>query len=424
MYFKELKPEIFEELAKKHPQFTFHQTPGWAKLKASIGWKYYFVGVFEGNDCLGLALLLGKKVPYLDKYIFYSPRGLLVDYGNIDVLSFFSQEIKLFLKKKKGIFLKIDPYVTYKQRDNYGNLVENGFDHSEYVTNLKNAGYKHMGFNIEFNSLQPRFLSVLYTEGKTIEELEAGYVATRRNEIKQCIRNGIYTREMKYEELPIFQKLMEETGKRKHYNTRPLSYYQEMWKDLYEGGYMKVAITFMNFKKGIELNQKALDEILENRRIFEEKVSNGELKVNPKKIEGRKKEEDITINSYRKNIETFTKLQKQYGEETPVSVLLWLMSDNDMISILSGNDENFMKYNPSFSCYNWGIQYAVDHHIGRYNFYGVTGNFSKNNPEYGLFEMKQRFGACIEELIGEFELVVSPFWHKAFKALIKIKNKG
>lgn len=422
MEFRQIDSKDFEELAKKHPQFSFHQTPGWAKLKKTVGWKHYYVGVFDEKEPLGLALLLAKPVPHLNKYIFYSPRGPLVDYENKDVLSFFTNELKNFIKKNNGIFLKVDPYVTYKQRDKDGNLVEGGFDHSVYVDNLKSLGYKHKGFNIYFDNLQPRFISVLDTKDKTMEEIEANYMSTLRKELRQNTRNGIYTREMTYDELPEFIRLANSTGERKGYNTRPLEYYQEMWKDLYDDGYMKMAITFMNFKKAKEVTQSLIDEILENRKVNEEKAKAGLIKVNEKKALVKQKEEDTAIANYQKNIENFNELEKKYGEEIAVSSLLWLMSDKDMICMLIGNDEDFMKYKTSFSCYNWGIKYAVDHHIDRYNFYGITGDFSKDNPDYGLFEMKQRFGACVEELIGEFDLVVSPIWYKLFKIAAKLKG--
>ena len=421
MEFKELKAEEFINLAKRHPQFTFHQTPNWARLKKDVGWNAYYLGLFEDDKCLGLALLLSKKIPYFNRYFFYSPRGFLFDYDNLEALKYFTENIKEFAKKHKAIFVRIDPYLPYKQRDKDGNLVEGGFDNSEAFNNIIKCGYKHHGFNIYFENLQPRWTSVLDLKDKTYEEIEANYMATLRKELRQNLRNGIYTREMKREELPEFIRLSNATGQRKGYNTRPLSYYERMWDELYDDGYMKMSITFINFKKAREVSQSLIDEILNNRKINEEKALKGEIKINPKKALVKQKEEDTAISNYQKNIESFMKMEEEYGkEEIAVSALLCLVSDREMISMSIGNDERFMKYKASFSNYNWAIKYALDNHKERFNFYGITGNFSKDNPDYGLFEMKQRFGAVVEELVGQFDLVINPLFYSLYKLYGKI----
>ena len=47
------------------------------------------------------------------------------------------------MKKKKGLYLVVDPNVLYKERDIDGELVENGFDHSYVVDNMIASGYEH-----------------------------------------------------------------------------------------------------------------------------------------------------------------------------------------------------------------------------------------------------------------------------------------
>jgi len=420
MIFKELTKEEFNTHALNHPQFTFHQTPNWAKLKSNTGWKSYYVGVKENDEVIASALLLLKNLP-IKKNMLYSPRGLLVDYKNKELLSFFTKNLKEFAKKHNAIFVKIDPYIPYKERDKDGNLVEGGFDNSEVVNNLIELGYRHNGFNLYFENVQPRWTSVLDIKDKTYEEIESGFMATLRKELRQHTRNGIYTRELRKDELSEFIRLADATGDRKGYGTRPLSYYESMWDALYPD-YMKMCITFMNFKKAKEVTQGLIDEIYNARKENEEKAKQGLIKINEKKAQIKAKEEDTAIANYKKNLEAFDEMINKYGEEIPVSSLLWLTSPKEMICLSIGNDKNFMRYKTSFSAYTWGIKYAIEHHMERYNFYGITGNFSKDNPDYGLFEMKQRFGATVEELIGEFDLITSPLWYKAYRTALRLRK--
>lgn len=76
--------------------------------------------------------------------MFYAPRGFLIDYHDLELLTAFTNEIKKWAKKKNAIFIKIDPYVMYKEHDLNGDLVPNGIDNSDVVDNLKSLGYHHL----------------------------------------------------------------------------------------------------------------------------------------------------------------------------------------------------------------------------------------------------------------------------------------
>ena len=136
----ELNEKEFKLFADKNPEITFHQTENWADLKQKNGWKHYYVGLKEKNKVIAATLLLGKELPIIKKYMFYAPRGFLIDYNNFKVLKEFTKEIKVFAKKKKGIFIKIDPYVEYQERDLSGDLVKNGTNNVNAHKNLISLG--------------------------------------------------------------------------------------------------------------------------------------------------------------------------------------------------------------------------------------------------------------------------------------------
>ena len=81
------------------------------------------------------------------------------------------------------------------------------------------------------------------------------------------------------------------------------------------------------------------------------------------------------------------------------------------------------------------IQWAVETNCRIYDFRGVSGNVSEDNPLYGLFRFKQGFGGDFTEFVGEMDLVLSPviYWAvehgtSVFKELRKqvylIRNRG
>ena len=192
MKLTKIKEKEFKKFADTSPQITFHQTEEWANLKKENNWEPYYIGLKEDKKIVAGALLLAKTLPIIKKKIFYSPRGFLIDYHNKKLLKEFTKEIKEFVKKENGIFIKIDPYVEYQERDNNGDIVENGYENKEVIDNLKELGYKFFGFNLMQDTLQPRWMHVIEINGRNEEEVQKDMESKtrqilRKNE-KSCIK--------------------------------------------------------------------------------------------------------------------------------------------------------------------------------------------------------------------------------------------
>ena len=80
------------------------------------------------------------------------------------------------------------------------------------------------------------------------------------------------------------------------------------------------------------------------------------------------------------------------------------------------------------------IKWAVENGCRIYDFRGVSGDLSEDNPLYGLYRFKKGFGGDFTEFVGEFELVFNPLvkgavekgeklFRRARKALFMLKNK-
>ena len=69
----------------------------------SNGWNEFFVGVKDDKKLVAAALLVSHK-RHFGKYEFYSPRGVLVDYENKELLEYFLGEIKKFCKRTSWLY--------------------------------------------------------------------------------------------------------------------------------------------------------------------------------------------------------------------------------------------------------------------------------------------------------------------------------
>ena len=145
------------------------------------------------------------------------------------------------------------------------------------------------------DTLQPRWMHVIETEGKTIDDVMKDMESKTRQILRKNERSGITTREIKKEELPLFKDIMQKTSDRREFVDRPLSYYESMWDSLHDNGILKILVAEIDFikfekntKEELETNEKELKD-----RIY--KHENNILKMNPKKYEQNNKKNEQEI---------------------------------------------------------------------------------------------------------------------------------
>lgn len=426
MKLTEITKEEFKKFAIKSPEITFHQTEEWANLKKKNNWQSHYIALKDKDKILAGALLLSKELPIIKKSMFYSPRGFLIDYNDFDLLKEFTLKLKDYVKTKNGIFIKIDPYVEYQEHDNSGNIVKDGFNNQKCVDNLKQLGYKHFGFNLMQDTLQPRWMHIIETKNKTLEEVMKEMESKTRQILRKNERCGITTREITKDELPIFKEIMQTTSDRREFIDRPLSYYEAMWDTLHDSGILKIIIAEINFDT-YEKNTK--EELETNKKELTDRISKKEkniLKMNDKKYQQSNNLNKEAISRLEKQLEKISELKSQYGAKKVLGGILFLIYGNEVLSLYGGSDEKLMQFQSAYTTHFAGIKYAVENGYSRYNFYGITGDFREENPLYGLFLFKKSFGGHVSELIGEFDYIVSPFWYHtyniAFKMYHNLKN--
>ena len=417
MKLKSLNEKEFKKFADKHEQITFHQTKEWANLKEENGWVPYYVGLEDKDKIVAGALLLAKKIPVINKYLFYSPRGILIDYNDKKLLSTFTVEIKKFIKEHNGFLLKIDPYVEYQERDNNGDIVENGYDNKKAHENLINLGYKHFGFNKMQDTLQPRWMHVIDIKGRTEEDIQKDMESKTRQILRKNEKSGIITREIEKDELPLFKEIMQKTSDRREFIDRPLSYYENMWDNLHDSGILKILIAEVDFNIYEKNTKEELAEIEKSLKDRIYKHDNNLLKMNEKKYNSTNKQDEEAIKRLKKQLDKIKDYKKEYGDKTLLGGILFLIYGNEVLSLFGGSLENLMNFQSAYTLHYAGVKYAIDNKYDRYNFYGITGDFRKENPLYGLYLFKKSFGGKVVELIGEYDLIISPFWYHTYNLM-------
>ena len=408
MKFQEITEKEYQKFWDNHPLKTFLSAPEISKLREKSGWITYFVGVKENKKIVAASMLLAHK-RHFGKYEFYSPRGYLMDFKNKELLTFFTSELKQYIKDKKGYVLRIDPYVIYKQRDIDGNIVEGGEDNSDVVENLLKLGYRKIA---EENMEQVGWMFSLDLEGKTIDQIYKEMKPNTRNTIRKAEKFGITVNEIAYDELDKFQSIMEETGARKGFHVRNLSYFQEMYKLFHDKNEIKYFITELDLKAYIE-------RLTKEKREKEEKLSSlSDAKYN----DGQKKNLNNEIASINKRITESNKIRKDTGKDViTLSGSMFMLIQPEVIYLSSGNYEEYMNFNSQYLIQWELIKYGIENGFKKHNFYGIPAHINEHPKDYGIYEFKRGFNGYVEELIGEFALPIT--WHyKLFDIIHKIKK--
>ena len=121
--------------------------------------------------------------------------------------------------------------------------------------------------------------------------------------------------------------------------------------------------------------------------------------------------------------------------DTPIAGTLAIHYGDKVWYLYGASSNEHRNLMPNYLLQWCMIQWAVETNCRIYDFRGVSGDVSEDNPLYGLFRFKQGFGGDFTEFVGEMDLVLSPviYWAvehgtSVFKELRKqvylIRNRG
>ena len=412
MTFKVLTKEEYEAFLITSPMNNFLQSPRMDGIALSKKQKVHYVGVVENNKVIAGARILESNAHFGYKY-FYSPRGLVLDYKNIELLSFFTKNLKKYLKKNKGYVLEMDPLVIHLERDIDGNIISGGVNNEDIVKNLKSLGYKHKGYTTGFDmAKQMRWVFVLDLKDKTSEQIFKEMKQNAKRLITKCEKNGIYIHEASYEEIPEYKKILESSAARKNFNDKSLDYYQAMYKAFTETNEIKFLIARLNVKEYLEkLNNTTTEQIKEITRLSQNLNDKNKALIEQINQSLEKTKEEIT---------EAEEILKTDGEVIDLSAAMFMTYGDEVIYVFGGNIDKYMHFNAQYMIQWYMIKYGIENGFGRYNFFGITGIFEPSDPEYGVYDFKKRFNGYVEEYIGEFAMPLS-YYYKIDKIIHKIK---
>ena len=401
MKIKEISFFQFDEFAKKHPLSSYHQSSLYALLMSNHGYEYDYIGYVDNFDEIhACSLILYKKI-FNKVFYGYAPKGFLIDYCDNELLKNFTNDLKEYYLNKNFAFIKINPQIAigeisfnpYQVKYNQNVLIRN---------NLKNIGYNKLKDNIYFESLLPRFNAIVHLPSFSYDNLKKNL----KNKINQAERKGLIFEKVDRDKVDEFYKFIKSKKKRDKY------YYKDYYNLFDKEKMVDLFLISIDYETYLINTKKTYEEELEKNTKFHEQLRNNPSERNV----NIKMSSDKNLLKYKNDIIDATNGLRE-NKKVYIAGAMTIRYNNIVYIVVSGFDKNYSRFNP-----NHYLHYKImEHYKNNFTFIdlnGLTGDFSENNPYYGLNQFKLEFKPKVYEFIGEYDLIINE------KQYLKFNNFG
>ena len=413
MELRVLEKDEYEKFVKTNPYKShFLQSYDWGCLaKEERGLTPYYLGLDDNGTIVGATLLLKKSLP-LGLCYLYAPRGYVINFSDKKILDKFTEEIVKFAKRKKAIYVKIDPDIIWKKEDYKGEVTEVESKDKKIYTELLRLGYKHMGFTKNFETAQPRYTFRIDLT-KSMEEIESHFSKTTRQRIAKSLKLKTKVEIGTEKDLKTFYHLMMLTESRKDFVSYGIDYYKSLYRLFNEDNKATLFLGKVNIKESLEVLENDLDDV--NKKIDELPKENMSKSAKNKLKELTRQKENLE-----KEVDKYNDYLKEYGEEVTLSAHMILEYGDKAWVLYAGNHNILTETYVNYHTYYEHLKFCKDRGLKIYDQFGTIGDLSKDNPRLGLHEFKKKFGGDYVEFMGEFDYVVKPLYYFAFTKLVPI----
>ncbi len=397
MYLESISSAIFDTFAKSHPLGSFHQTTNYALYAKKEGFNCEFIGLFDKDKkIVAASLILFKRINFFTKY-GYAPKGFLIDYNNVELLSIFTEKIKKYYYNKNVAFIKINPEITVGQLDFKKKKVL--YNKNRKTENKLQELHYRKRYSIHFETKIPKYNAIIILKNTTLNTLEKN----TRNKINKSKKNGLTFIKGNRDSLETIYKFVEKKKEKK------ISHYLNYYNAFQTSNQVDLFLIKVDFEKCLlNYREKYKKEVERNAKLVERVMLNPNEKNLNKKLES-----DKALNLFNEYIKKATDCLAKKKEDY-IAGAITIKYKNRVQILISGFDKNFQAL-----CPNHFLHYSlIEHYKKEYDFLelnGITGDFSNQNPYKGLNDFKMGFNPLAFEYIGEFDLIINEGLYKSLE---------
>lgn len=401
--------ERHDEFVKNHEFADMFQLSSWGKVKEMNGWTWDVVSVGDEEGIRGTALLLYRKFPMLNLSLCYSPRGFIVDWKDQEASDKLIEEVIKNAKAHKAIVIKLDPACSEDEKDVMDVLTSKGFVHQGFLDGLLSLA-------------QPRH-HVTTDISRDEKELLKSFQSRTRTDVRKSLKNGLVLEDASFDKVDIFHDLMEITSERDDFGIRSASYFKRVLEEMKDNDDARLFLVKIDPTLALENLNKELKNKEKDLARAQNKNEDGKRDQQISQIQN-------SINNTENQIDEIEKIKEENPDGKYLSGALYTQCGRIAYYLYGASSNELRDLLPNYFMQWEMMLYAKKNGCTIYDFGGVSGQEGREDDEApGLYEFKKRWGSEKKSRIGEFDLVLRPFWNGMFniafsmrKGLYHIKN--
>ena len=395
MQLSELSPLEFYNYISSQESSSFYQTLEYASFMQENGYNYELIGIKDSfNTVRAAGLIIFNKID--DKHIYgYAPRGFIIDYNDKDLIRDFSEALKEYYKKRKIVFIKINPdIIISKYNNNKKEFVDN--NNVEIIDTFKNNKYQTLKKNKYFESVLPSYSPIIDLKTFSYNNLDKNV----RNKISKCYRKGLSIEKKDISSLRMLYPFI------KNKTNKSIDYYDSLLKEFSKSNKVDLFLIKVNFEEFLINTKEKYEKALE----YNNKVSKQLLQNQTEKLINRKMQSDKELLTLKNDIIIATDGLSRNKNEV-VGGAIVIKYKNKVSIFESGYNINYKDLNITDYLYYKLIEY-YKYNYNYLDLNGFSGDLSNNNPYKGLNDFKLGFKPNIYEFIGEYDIVFKKHLYK------------
>lgn len=409
----ELTIQRFDEFAKNHPLRNYCQSSLYARYMGEQGYSYDYVGYEDDSGSLVAAsLILFKRVGGLQKYA-YAPKGFLIDYYNLDLLTKFIKDITKKYKKKKIVFLKINPEIIIGQLKPNKNFAGTYNKNVKIIDDLKDLNFKRRREVKSLELITPRINPYInlkkYQKDKLSDEV--------KNYIDIANNRGLEYEIASSKEIGILYSFIKDCSK------NCLNSYRNLLNIFSKNDMAELVLIKVDYKNFLIQAKEAYEIELENNNEYNTKIQE---EPNEENLNIKMTSDKVLLQLKNNIMEATEGLKKTQSEYIAGALVVKYL--NRITIIASGYNDDFANLYPNYYLYNTLFEmYKDDYDYIDLN--GLAADFSADSKYYDDNQFKLGFKPDIYEFIGEFDIIFDDTIFKRLqsrdliaKELIKFKH--
>ncbi len=386
----ELTIDKFEQFATNHPLRNYCQSSEYAKFMGEQGYSYDYIGYEDdSNNLVAASLILIKKIGAFQKYA-YAPKGFLIDYYNLDLLTKFVKDIAKKYQTKKVVFLKINPEIIIGELKPNKNFAGTYNQNVKIIDDLKDLNFKRRREVEPFDLLVPRINPYVNLKKYSLDKLD--------DDVKELISYS-NTRGLEYEiassrEVNIFYNFVKDSS------SISINTFRNLLNIFSKEEMAELILVKVDYKNFLLQARESYDIELNNNNECNARIQDDPSEEN---LNIKMASDKLLLQLKNNIIEATEGLKKEKNDYVAGAIVIKYL--NRVSIVASGYNPHFENLYPNYFLYNKLFEiYKDDYDYIDLN--SLSSDFSKDSKHYSENQFKLGFKPEIYEFIGEFDIIL------------------